>query len=87
MALLTLTRPPTERQLALFDLWLDSTDRVLIREDARAMVWRPNPTRALGCVRDSDVRALGGRPHPDWRIITDDDWVKLTADHQPIINW
>lgn len=87
MALLTLTRAPTVRQLELFQQWLQPQDALLLREDARLMIWHPNPTAAQGFVRATDAKALGGRRHPDWTLISDQQWVSLSTEHQPIINW
>lgn len=87
MALLTLTRMPTVRQRALFEQWLQPTDVLLLREDARSLLWQPNPTVTQGCIRSCDAKALGGQPHPDWKLITEAQWVELTVQHQPLINW
>ncbi len=87
MALLTLTALPSDAQQELFDLWLQTTDVVLLREDARPLVWQPNPTRARGCIRQTDAEALGGQRHPDWTVITDQQWAELVAEHQPQLTW
>lgn len=87
MAILTLTQPPSPRQLELFQVWLTDEDRLLLREDARAMIWQPNPTPARGCIRVSDAEALGGERHPDWELINDADWVELTQQQHPIVTW
>jgi len=87
MAFLTLTQPPTPRQLALFHVWLTAEDRLLLREDARVMIWQPNPTAARGYVRESDAQALGGERHPDWTLINDADWVEMTQQHHPVVTW
>lgn len=87
MALLTLTQAPTARQLALFHLWLNKQDRLLLREDARILMWQPNPTAAQGFIRECDAQAMGGECHPDWQIIDDADWVEMAQQHHPIVNW
>ncbi len=87
MALLTLTALPSDAQCELFDFWLQTTDVVLLREDARPLVWQPNPTRALGCIRQTDADALGGQRHPDWAVITDQRWSELVAENQPQLTW
>lgn len=87
MALLTLTALPSDAQQELFDLWLQTNDVVLLREDARSLMWQPNPTRALGCIRQTDAEALGGQRHPDWTVITDQQWADLVAEHQPQLTW
>ncbi|WP_028669756.1 hypothetical protein [Saccharospirillum impatiens] len=87
MALLTLTGLPNDAQLELFGLWLTTADALLLREDARPLMWQPNPTRARGYVRQTDADALGGLRHPDWTPITDRHWVELVAEHQPQLTW
>jgi hypothetical protein len=87
MALISLTQPPSEAQRELFGLWLDTEDYLLLREDARSMVWQPNPTKARGCIRQADTDAIGGQHHPDWTVISDDQWVRLVAEQQPQLTW
>lgn len=87
MALLTLTRPPSPQQLALFERWLSDADRVLLSGDARTLLWRPNPTPARGCIRHADALSMGGQPHPDWTVIDDADWVRLSTEHSPLVTW
>ncbi|MEX0623654.1 hypothetical protein [Saccharospirillum sp.] len=87
MALLTLTALPGEAQQELFDLWLQTSDVLLLREDARPLMWQPNPTRAQGCIRQTDAEALGGQRHPDWTLISDQQWATLVADQHPQLTW
>lgn len=87
MALLTLSRKPDAQQLALFELWLTAADRVLLSGDARSMLWQPNPLIAQGCIRRSDAQSLAGQVHPDWQLIDDADWVRLSAEHSPLVHW
>ena len=83
MALLTLNQRPDDRQLALFERWLSADDTLLLSADARPLMWQPNPTPARGCIRRRDAQTLGGQPHPDWTLIDDADWVRLTTEHSP----
>lgn len=87
MALLTLTQTPSPRQLALFHVWLTKQDRLLLREDARTLMWQANPTPAKGCIRVCDAQAMGGPRHPDWELIDDADWVEMAQQHHPLVNW
>lgn len=87
MALITLTSPPTEAQHDLFKRWLTGEDHLLLREDARPLIWRANPTLARGCIRKADADALGGRIHSDWTVISDDHWAALVAEQQPHVTW
>lgn len=87
MALLTITAVPGEAQRELFDLWLQAGDVIVVREDARPLMWQPNPTPARGCIRQADADALGGQRHPDWAAISDQEWADLIAEHQPQLTW
>jgi sulfur transfer complex TusBCD TusB component (DsrH family) len=87
MALITLTALPGDAQRDLFAVWLNGEDHLLLREDARPLMWQANPTLARGCVRKADADALGGQIHPDWTVLSDEQWVTMVAEHQPQLTW
>lgn len=87
MALLTLTQRPDAHQLALFQQWLGPDDWLLLTGDARPLFWLPNPTPARGCIRAQDAQSLAGERHPDWSLISDADWVQLSAEQTPLVTW
>ncbi|PTY36574.1 hypothetical protein BGP77_04565 [Saccharospirillum sp. MSK14-1] len=87
MALLTLSQKPDAQQLALFNEWLTANDWVLLSGDARTMLWHPNPLPAQGCIRHEDAQSMAGKAHSDWLLIHDHDWVRLSAEHSPLVHW
>ncbi|MHA7878240.1 MAG: hypothetical protein ACX931_00485 [Saccharospirillum sp.] len=85
--LLTLTALPAERQRQLLVQWLQADDHLLVREDARSLARCPVPVAARAWIRRDDAARLGGSLHPDWQIISDDDWVALVDQCQPVVTW
>jgi sulfur transfer complex TusBCD TusB component (DsrH family) len=77
--------PEIEAVFLLKALGLD--DDLLVADNARYLALQPNALTVNGYIRENDFKLLGSACHDDWKVITDQEWLKLTVKNDKTISW
>ncbi len=84
MALLTLTSIPNEIENIFFKSLLTKDDIIFVSGNALTMCFKANPFKAKSLVRKKEIASIGGKPHSDWSIVSDQDWLDHVVAHKSI---
>jgi sulfur transfer complex TusBCD TusB component (DsrH family) len=66
---------------------LHESDEILVCDQACHLAMQPKTWTVKGYIRDADYKKLGQQCHPDWTVITDQEWLNITLNQHKTISW